>query len=153
MELALRVIETSVIVAAAIASYFRFFRGRMLTPRLGVKVTASVIPATKNTVLHTVRIEVENSGSVPVWDPRPHVVVTEHAQLARKEITYGPELWMLKTRHGRTVIDTGETVEFDLDHQVSKECWAASYFVVVTCSSDKQWTRAVTVSTHLDESE
>lgn len=153
MELFLNIVQTTVVVAAAVASYFRFFKGRMLSPRLSVQVTGSALPASKNVNHHVVRFELENTGSVPVWEPTPHIWVDEHASKAKEVREYGAELWEPKQRSGRAVIDTGETMEFALHHEVHKDAWAATYTLRVTCASRKVWTRSITLSNRLDEDE
>jgi hypothetical protein len=65
-------------------------------------------------------------------------------------VEYGSELWEPKKRRGRYVVDTGESTEFVLHHQLSKDAWAATFTVRVTCSAGKAWTRSVTLTNKLE---
>src|SRR5215208_2443786 len=76
------------IVLGGIFSYYRFFRGRIFITRATVAIDVVVIEATNAVTLHWITIEFKNLGTVPIWAPRPEVIV----QLAGPTRT-SPETW------------------------------------------------------------
>lgn len=70
LDLALKMLGTLIAVVASIASYRRFFRGRIFAPRLRLKLSSkAVCKLLDGTILHSIDLEVENVGSVTVWSP------------------------------------------------------------------------------------
>ncbi len=70
IDLALKLLATVIAVAASIASYRRFFRGRVFAPRLRLSLRSHAVRAlVDGTVLHAVDVEAENVGGVTVWTP------------------------------------------------------------------------------------
>lgn len=69
VDIALKMLGTLIAVAASIASYRRFFRGRIFAPRLRIALSSRAIcELSDGTILHSVDIEVENIGGITVWN-------------------------------------------------------------------------------------
>ena len=61
------VISTTLLVAGAAAAYVKFFKGRLLRPKLNLKLNGGVIPGRlENTVW--VEAEISNAGVVVIYD-------------------------------------------------------------------------------------
>ena len=70
LDLALKLLGTFLAVSASIASYRRFFRGRIFAPRLVVDVASDRVCELSDTnVLHAIDVTVENVGDVTIWQP------------------------------------------------------------------------------------
>lgn len=73
------IITTSLLVIGGILSYLKFFRGRTLSPKLIITSSTGVV-ADKNGFLHWIETQIENKGSVAVWNYEMSIDATLHGE-------------------------------------------------------------------------
>lgn len=136
------------LLVGAVLAYFRFFRGRTLSPRLDLEINCSVFEATPAEHLHVLSIEVVNIGPVAIWEPRPIVEVIRHSGGgSRSEVIsewFTPKL----TPDGIeriAVLDTGESAQFFTQELITTEIKVVTYFAHVSTERGAVWSKAITV--------
>src|SRR6478736_2620036 len=67
-----------VLIAGAIFSYYRFFRGRTLSLRLELSLCVSVHDTPNGVLLHSIDLRAKNVGTSTVWNPVPKIIVKIH---------------------------------------------------------------------------
>jgi hypothetical protein len=147
IELLSTIITTSIVLLGALFSYFRFFRGRTLAPRLKLSAHIDVIKATDTEYLHVLNFEVTNIGSVAIWNLRPDVEIQYHGteQKTKENIT----AWqtpMEEDNNKISMLDTEESSQYIVRRLVPIEIWAVTYYTKATLESGHSWRHAVTVS-------
>jgi hypothetical protein len=70
-----KLVATLLAVAAGIASYFRFFRGRTLSARANLELSVEVVRRSSGSMIHLISIELVNVGNVAIRPVTPTVVV------------------------------------------------------------------------------
>jgi hypothetical protein len=154
IEAASKIITSVVLIFGAIASYFRFFRGRTLSPRLKMGADVSVFEATNSENLHVLNIIITNIGSVAIWNPEPQTEVIYHGMTRERQDVIS-EWWapMLDGDAGKRLpmVDTGEEAQYVVQRLVPKHVWAVTYFARISLESGHSWHRAVTVSNKIRE--
>ena len=83
--LARSLLETILLVFGAIASYFRFFKGRTFSPRLTINATVEVFPIDAAKMLHVLNVDVKNVGSTAIWGLEPRVEIYFHGEERTEE--------------------------------------------------------------------
>jgi hypothetical protein len=144
-----KLIGAIVLVFGAIASYFRFFKGRTLSPRLMIAANVEVFPIDEARNLHVLSVEVKNVGSVAVWGLEPRVEIRFHGGQERTEEDVAVWRTPLEEIDGKKrihMLDTDESSQFVVHRSVPAECWAVTYFARVGLSSGHSWHRIVTAS-------
>jgi hypothetical protein len=154
VEVTSKIIMAVVVVFGAIASYFRFFRGRTLAPRLKMEIGVDVFEASDSENLHVLNIIVTNIGSVAIWNPQPKAeIVFDDAIGERDEISN--EWWSPLLEGDSTkslpMVDTGEEAQYVVHYSVPKTVKAVTCFARISLESGQSWHRAVTVSNKVKE--
>jgi len=148
IDAASKIIGASLLVIGAIASYYRFFRGRTFAARADLKLEVAVYETDQGFQLHVINLEVRNIGTVTIWDPNPVVVVYPYGP---NETT--PQLiagWSRplesEPSENPSLIDTQESAQFYATRHVPSEVWAVTYIARVESRNKVTWRRALTVS-------
>ncbi len=135
------VITTALVVLAALASYFRFFHGRLLNPKLRIGTAYGLIEIDDGN-LHWLDVELENTGPIALWGYNVTIVASfdqdnHHVHLhslASKEDSGDP------------AIDPGETAYEHGTIKVPKEADFITFRIEVRSPAGTTWDRCVTVS-------
>lgn len=144
----------SILLFGAIASYFRFFKGRTLSPRLEMSASVGVLPIDGARNLHVLSVDVRNVGAVAIWGLEPRVQIHFHGDRERTEGEIGSWWTPLEQTDGRArlrMLDTGESSQFVVHREVPMDHWAVTYFTRVDLSSGHSWHRIVTASNRTAE--
>jgi hypothetical protein len=153
IDVGTKLVGACILLFGAIASYFRFFKGRTLSPRLAMDATVEVLPIDGRRNLHVLSLEVRNVGSVAIWGLEPRVQIHFHGEQERTEGEIGEWWTPLEQTDGRSrlqMLDTDESSQFVVHREVSIEAWAVTYFTRVDLSSGHSWHRIVTASNRID---
>lgn len=156
IDVGTKLLGASILVFGAIASYFRFFKGRTLSPRLTISATVEVLPIDGARNLHILSVEVRNVGSVAVWGLEPRVEIHFHGSQERTEEDIGNWWTPLEQVDGKKrlhMLDTDESSQFVVHRKVPAEYWAVTYFTRVGLSSGHSWHRIVTASNRVGAGE
>lgn len=149
-----KILGAAVLTFGAVASYFRFFKGRTLSPRLTVSPQVEVLQIDSARNLHVLSVEVKNVGSVAVWGLEPHVEIHFHGGQLKPEPDVGNWFTPLEQKDVRRrlhMLDTDESSQFVVHREVPVDCWAVTYFARVDLSSGHSWHRIVTASNRLKD--
>ena len=148
-----KILGTLVLTLGVVASYFRFFKGRTLSPRLNIKTTVDVFPFDESTNFHAVNVEVINVGSVAVWGLEPRVEITYHRTDRETEEDVGKWWTPLDLQDDKErikMLDTGESSQFVVDRRVPADVRVATYVARVSLSNGYTWHRVTHVSNLLE---
>ncbi|MCM2287324.1 MAG: hypothetical protein NDI81_21295 [Desulfobacula sp.] len=144
-----KILTSIILIFGAAASYFRFFRGRTLSPRLKMSASVAVFEATDSENLHVLSIIITNIGSVAIWNPEPQAEVVYHGIKSEKDEVID-QWWapMLKTDSAKRLpmVDTSEEAQYVVQRLVPKDVYAVTYFAQISLESGHSWHRSVTVS-------
>ena len=154
VDVGTKLLGAIILVFGAIASYFRFFKGRTLSPRLTITTTVEVFPVDGARNLHVLGVEVKNVGSVPIWGLEPRVEIHFHGDHERTEEDIGNWWTPLEQSDGKQrlqMLDTDESSQFVVHRDVPTEYWAVTYFTRISLSSGHSWHRIVTASNRIDD--
>lgn len=138
-----------VLIAGAIASYYRFFRGRTFAARADLKIDVAVYETDQNFKLHVINLEVTNIGAVTIMGLEPKILVYLYGP--NGEDTYTIDNWadpiQEKTSwHSDYVLDPQERSQFHASEHISQEIWAVTYIARVESQNKYIWKRVTTVS-------
>lgn len=148
-ELTLKLIGTFLAVLASVASYRRFFRGRLFTPRLKLHLSSNAVCKLQDqSVVHGIDIEIENIGGITIWEPQIDLRVFE---LENNEwCTLGNPategLQIPTKRGGIEGIEPGESITYHYHCKIPDTHEVFRILVDVSMDERHAWHRAVTVS-------
>jgi len=143
-----KVLEAALLIAGAIASYFRFFKGRTFSERGELTIAVAVIPATATHHLHAVSVRLKNIGPVSIWDPRIRLRIQHHAASRSDEVEVkGFRLEPTGSDEDATcIIDSDESALYHAEHLVDTRVWAVRYAAEVRSSAGDTWFAMTTVA-------
>ena len=153
IDVSTRLLGALVLTLGAIASYFRFFKGRTLSPRLKIEALVEVIPIDSSRNLHVLSVEVTNVGTVAIWGLQPRIEIRYHGDDSRTEEDIGDWWTPLDHRDGKTrlrMLDTEESSQFAVHRDVPVTVWAVTFFTRISLSSGHSWHRVTTASNRLE---
>ncbi len=146
IDTAAALVTASVVVAAGILSYLRFFKGRVLSPKLDLQLNESSIP-TDSGFLHTLEIELRNKGSVPVLEYRVGVWSTIHQGDSKGKRRRVPLLSRPRVAsRSSQFVDVDESAFEQVHLDVPANAHAITYLVIVRSRPRALWYRRLTVS-------
>ncbi len=154
IDVGTKLLGSVIITLGAIASYFRFFKGRTLSPRLKIDAKVEVFPVDSSRNFHVLSVEVTNVGSVAIWGLEPRVEIRFHGDKDRTEEDIGDWWTPLDHRDGTPrlqMLDTEESSQFVVHREVPRAVWAVTYFTRVSLGSGHSWHRLITASNLFDE--
>jgi hypothetical protein len=138
-----KIFGLALLVIGGILSYLRFFRGRTLRPKLNISPKIGVIPL-KGENLHWIDVEIENRGSVSIWNHEITIYATLHA----------PEPYCVRiieyvstVKEGKIqehLIDVGESSHEHAYLRVPNNIHAITYQIVVNDDRKTTWDRCIT---------
>ena len=143
-----KIIGAALLLIGAIASYYRFFRGRTFAARADLKLEVAVYDTDQGFQLHVINLEVRNIGNVTIWEPNPVVVVYSYgpSQTAPQIIDGWSRPLESEPADNPSLIDTQENAQFYATRQVPTDVWAVTYIARVESRNRVTWRRALTVS-------
>src|SRR6185437_10142384 len=144
-----KILGAVIVTFGSIASYFRFFKGRTLSPRLKIDAKVEVLPIDAARNFHVLTVEVTNVGSVAIWGLEPRVEIHFHGDREETEADIGDWWTPLAQRDGRPrlrMLDTEESSQFIVQREVPQGFWAVTYATRISLSSGHSWHRLVTAS-------
>lgn len=72
------IITSIVIITASVVSYFKFFKGRLLKPKITIEENHGLIKMPNDT-LHWIDIGIVNKGAVAVWHYNVDIKINYHS--------------------------------------------------------------------------
>jgi hypothetical protein len=70
------VVSITVVLVAAVLSYFRFFHGRTFSTRAELDLTVRVFSLPNGQLMHAISLALRNIGGAAIWDPQPVMSMT-----------------------------------------------------------------------------
>ena len=142
------IVTMLILMAGAVFSYYRFFRGRTLSLRTELNVNVSVHQTPEQYRIHAITLTVKNVGSSTIWNPKPLIALHIHGPKGvaeRREIT---DWWEeeASSEHLAPVIDSGETVTFFAQQRIPDGAWAVTYSASLRADQGDVWHVSKTVS-------
>lgn len=156
VDVSTKILGALILTLGAVASYFRFFKGRTLSPRLKIEADVDVFPIDGSRNFHVLSVDVANVGSVAIWGLEPRVEIRYHGEEVRTEKDIDDWWTPLDHRDSTaklSMLDTEESSQFVVHREVRREVWAVTYFIRVSLSSGHSWRRVITASNRVDEKE
>lgn len=147
------IVTMLILVAGAIFSYYRFFKGRTLSLRVELSLEASVHETPQHYRIHAISLSAKNVGSSTVWNPLPTITVQIHGPEGVEETRHITD-WSAETGSNPdmvAVIDAGETVFFFAHQHIPDKAWAVSYFASMRADQGDVWHISRTVSNKEDK--
>ena len=139
------IITILAIIIGGILSYIKFFKGRILKPKLNIIPTSGVIYQTDEN-FHWLDLELQNKGTVAIWNYYIEVFAKLHGEKTTSiQINGFVEHPNLKNINEH-LIDVGESSYEHLVFPVSKDIFAITYQILVSIPSGSVWNRCLTVS-------
>jgi len=148
---ALNSIATLVILlAGAIFSYYRFFRGRTLSLRAELDLEVSIHQVPTEGFFHAARFSAKNVGTSTIWNPRPHLRLELHGAGKQDRFIEIEHWWEQAVseadNESAAVIEPDETVYFFAQRPIPVDVWAVTYWASLEADSGDTWHIAKTVS-------
>lgn len=143
-------VQVTLVVVAAVFSYYRFFHGRTFSSRAEPGINVSVHSTTGDYFIHAILVAFKNVGTIPIWDPRPTVALQTIGPGGASEIAVA-DRWQEQSLSGDNedrlpVVEAGETVSFVMHKQVPKTEWIVIYGATIVSQSGDVWATGKTVS-------
>ena len=138
-------VTSCVLILASLFSYHKFFKGRLLKPKMIIEPNVGVIELDHGN-LHWIDIGLENKGAVAIWrytlDLYPHYHTVGGPTPEAISFHSSQQNGVGKAR----VIDPGETAYEHAITKVPKEIEVVTYRILVKNSDGTNWDRCITVS-------
>ncbi len=154
VDVSTKILGSLILSLGAVASYFRFFKGRTLSPRLQIETKVDVLPIVSSRHFHVLSVEVSNVGSVAIWGLEPQVEIRYHGDKAWTEKDTGhwwtpldPQDDVARLR----MLDTEESSQFVVQREVPINVWAVTYFTRISLSSGHSWHRVTSASNRVPD--
>jgi hypothetical protein len=144
IEVTSKILEIIVLFIGSILGYIKFFKGRILKPRIIIKSSGKVIKSDNNNQ-HWIEIEIQNAGTVTLWD-------------------YKISVKAFFDNNINSIIDVNHFIRFPIDHKsavnlidvaessfehlylsVPKEVISVTYLISVTDRKGTHWNRSYTI--------
>jgi hypothetical protein len=138
-------IATAITVSAgATLAYIKFFKGRLLSPKLVILPTAGVIQSSEYN-LHWIEVEIKNTGTVSIWNYAVEIKAKTHGvEEPAKEVTNF--LQWDAGELGETSVDIGESsYEHAFLELPLTSVQAVTFQIAVYGNRGVRWTRCLTV--------
>lgn len=142
------------ILFGAVLSYYRFFRGRTFSVRANLRLRVTVVEAGAERRMHSLLLEVENVGTMSIWEPTPVLGIRAHGPNAPadEKVVDWSESLLPDDRVERTaVIDSGEATGFFVVRHFDQTIWAVRYLASVKGRTGDVWRCAMTVPNRAGE--
>jgi len=140
-----KIVTIAAVVIGGALSYIRFFRGRILNPKLNIVATTGCLEL-DDCNMHWLDVELANRGSVAIWNYNVKVMVSLHATFSSEMVVpafVGPAD---SNRGDENLIDVGESAWEHAIIRVPKEVQAITFRISVSEESGSMWDRYVTSS-------
>jgi hypothetical protein len=138
------------LIFGAVASYYRFFRGRTFSTRAELELDVSIHKCKDQFYLHAISLTAKNVGTISIWNPKPKIQVQIHSQNDKEKIRVISDWWEEDSSDVATemvtLIDSGETVTFFAHQEIPLESYAVTYLASMSCDSGDIWHTAKTIS-------
>lgn len=138
------IITTLAIIIGGILSYIKFFKGRVLKPKLNLKPSCGFVESNKDN-LHWLTVELENMGTVSIWYPQIEASVIFH--LPNGKLESKPNLnftSLFQGNEGEQLIDVGESLNKHATLTVPKDVLALTFKIMVNDSKGTIWESYIT---------
>jgi hypothetical protein len=150
------IVNMLAVVFAAVFSYFRFFRGRVLTERVELALDITSITRPGGGAVQLVTLSIRNVGAVPLW--QPIVIGTTTARYAdgstitRKVTDWDDGLIQHRSlgKHRQEVIDSGEAASYSAEVLLESSIWALTYVVSVATGHNEWSTMRIVAGPHIE---
>ena len=155
IDVVTKILGASVLTLGAVASYFRFFKGRTLSPRLSMDAKVEVFPANSERNLHVLTINVANVGSVAAWGMDPQLRIQYYGGQSRPEEFVRKWFKPIEGEEDSAtvpVLDTEESTQYVVVREVPRDVWAVIYAARIAVSSGHSWQHIVSASNQLEAS-
>lgn len=139
-----KLLSSLILVVGAVFSYYRFFKGRTFSERIEIKIQAKVFDYNSDGKIHTIDLELENIGSVPVKNVSSEVISKFIYINGNEDTRKLPNVELIPEKF-INIIDTQETDSRHYNLVVSEDVKAVLYHVKVTSSKGNIWTKIITV--------
>lgn len=134
------------ILVGGFVSYMKFFRGRILAPKVNIHHETGVIPLADQTFVW-ITIGIENRGSVSIMGYHVDVGATLHAPEAQRQSKADIVSFDSLAPSDEYVIDVDETANEHALITVPKDVYAVTFEVAVSDLRRYRWSKFVTVAT------
>lgn len=139
-----KIISSFILTIGAVFSYYRFFKGRTFSERININVQIKVFEYSNNSKIHTIDLELKNTGNVPIKNVSSEVLAVLidgeeneiYAVLTDEEIV--PEDFV-------NIIDTQEIDSRHYKIKVPNDIKAVLFKIKVTSRKKNIWTKIVTI--------
>jgi hypothetical protein len=146
IEAASSIVTAAVVIIGGVLSYLKFFKGRLFKPKLILKPQFGIVPLNPQN-LHWLDIEIENKGSVPIWNYKLQcraVLRGDHGK-ANTIIELVPTV-PTDTPDREYLVDVGESAFEHRVFYVPKSVEAVTIEIVLIDEAGTQWERFITTS-------
>jgi hypothetical protein len=144
-----KILGATALAIGAVASYYRFFRGRTFAAKADLNLEVAVYETDQDFRLHVINLEVTNLGPVPISEPRPQIDVYLYGPSGTKKYSID-KWWHPLDEDGEadnvSLIDSQESSQFHSSQHIPNEIWAVLYVARVESDRNDTWSRAITVS-------
>jgi hypothetical protein len=132
------------LLIGGVLSYLRFFKGRTFRPKLILKPQSGIIRV-DDTLLHWLEIEIQNTGSVSIWNYKIKIYATFHGSgTSNQEVTEFVSL-PSQLQAEEHLVDVAESGFEHAFISVPMDVKAVTYQIVLIDQYNTAWTRCLTV--------
>src|SRR5574341_2667855 len=118
------IITSIILIAGAIASYYRFFRGRTFSTRADLAIEVSVHKADDKFFIHSITMELSNLGAFPIRNIGANIEAYNHNKDGELSLTklglWKPQHTTVNEKELIQVIFSGEKSQFIAFNKVPK---------------------------------
>jgi hypothetical protein len=145
VDTAAKLLASVSLAVGGLLSYFRFFKGRLLRPKLVISCQSGMIPLARSN-MHWLNIQVENRGSVAIWNYELRAEASYHGQESDTVVISNFLQPPGVTEQGELLVDVGESSYKHALLEVPKDVQAVSFRISVTDKTGSVWDQFLTVS-------
>jgi hypothetical protein len=150
------IITSTILVIGAIASYYRFFRGRTFSVKADLSIDVTIHESGNESYIHSIKIELANLGAFPIWNVEVAIEAYNHIDNGKLSLInvelWKPEHKSINENETVDVIYSGEKSQYIAFNKVSKNIKVVTYFARVKSKKNAIWSKVITVSNLIGES-
>lgn len=143
------IISTIILIISALATYYRFFRGRIFSTRVEIELKVSLHLINKETVLQAIEIEITNIGGFSIWEPSVSLSAYKHNLNGELSSPIAVNIWGSPSNEERQesviVAHPQEKIHFYAFQKIPTKTTIVTYVTTVRIGKKTTLSKAITV--------
>jgi hypothetical protein len=142
------------VIGGAVFSYYKFFKGRTFSLKADIKFDIHIFKTPEENLLHVIKVEVENIGTLSIWDPQLILKIRcykKNGEITKETIrNWGENSEFIGKENRASVLDSGEKAYFIVNEIHSPDSWLVNYQAELKAHNNKTWQNSINIENKIN---